>query len=88
MSDAYRHHRASHAPQPAVIFVEVPVAGPDFQRQAKPRYPRQERPAPWKPQRAIPTKPSKAEALKRLLGEFERQDAVVRSMMRPTPLRP
>jgi hypothetical protein len=46
MSDAYRHHRASHAPQPAVIFVEVPVAGPDFQRQAKPRYPRQERPAP------------------------------------------
>ena len=38
MSDA-RHHRA-HAPGPAIVFVEVPVAGsPEPSRAVKPRYP-------------------------------------------------
>jgi hypothetical protein len=81
--DAYRHHRAGHAPQPSVIFVEVPVGGsPETARQNKPpRYPHQDR-QHWRPQRSIPSR-GKAEGLKRLLDYMRRQDEIVREFMRP-----
>jgi hypothetical protein len=77
MADA-RHH---HAHTPAVIIVPVPVAGPDFQRQAKPRYPRQDRPQPWKPAKSIPGR--EPEGLRRLLDFMRRRDDAARAMLRP-----
>ena len=82
MSDAYRRHHA-HPPDPVVVLVPVPVAGPDFQRQGKPRrYPSSHREA-WRPATGIPAKRGKVEAFKRMLDYFKRQDEVVREMLRP-----
>lgn len=81
MAEPFRHHRASRE----IIFVPVPCGGsPEPHRQAKPpRYPANPR-SPWRPQRAIPSQ-GKAEALKRLLREFQRQDDVARDMLTPQP---
>jgi hypothetical protein len=79
MSDA-RHHHASR--DVAVVFVEVPVGGSpkEANRQPPPRYPRNSR-QPWRPRTKPPNR--KAEGLRRLFGEFERQDRIVREMMKP-----
>jgi hypothetical protein len=81
MTENFRHHRASRE----IIFVEVPCGGsPEPLRRGRPpRYPLSQR-EPWRPQRAIPAK-GKAEALKRLLDEFKRQDEIVRGMLTPNP---
>jgi hypothetical protein len=78
MSDSYRHHVATRR---EIVFIEVPVAGPDFGRQVKPRYGKQDRPQPWRPQRDIPAKPNKAEALRRFLERVNRQNEEVRAFM-------
>ena len=76
MGDDRRHHRATQ-----VVFVEVPVAGPDYGKTTKPRpYPRQDRAPPWRPQRAIPSR-SKSVATKRLLDRINEQDQTVRAFM-------
>ena len=84
MSDA-RHH---HATRPAVIFVEVPVAGsPEPARHAKrPRYPSDKR-EPWRPATRPPNKRSPAE-FKRLLdvlSELDRRATDARRMLTPRP---
>ena len=77
----HRHHRASRDVQ--VIIVPVPCGGsPEPLRHAKPGlYPRQGRGyvASQRPVRRI----KGAEALKRLLDEFRRQDRIVSEMMQP-----
>jgi hypothetical protein len=79
----YRHHRASREVQ--VIIVPVPCGGsPEpLRRQPPPAYPVNRR-QPWRPADK-PPRLSKAEALKRLLDEFKRQDEIVREMMTPSP---
>jgi hypothetical protein len=82
MVENFRHHRASRDVQ--VIIVPVPCGGsPAPTRRGKPGpYPRQER-SYWRPADK-PPRLSKAEALKRLLDEFRRQDEIVREMMTPS----
>ena len=71
----YRHHRVSRE----IIFVPVPVAGPDFGRHGKPpNYPVQRREA-WRP---ATRPPSKAERSVRLLNAIVRQDEEVREFLR------
>ena len=78
MSDSYRHHVATRR---EIVFIEVPVAGPDYGRRGKPaRYPSNPR-EPWRPQRDIPAKPNKAEALRRFLERVNRQNEEVRAFM-------
>jgi len=79
----HRHHRASRDVQ--VIIIPVPAAGSPapLHRSEPGPYPRQER-GYWRPADK-PPRLSKAEALKRLLNEFRRQDEAVREMMRPSP---
>lgn len=83
MSEAYRHHRASH---PAVIFIEVPAAGSPKEAGCArpPKCPHQDR-TPWNPQRAIPSN-RKAEGLKRLIDSLARQDEIVREFSAPISL--
>jgi hypothetical protein len=81
--DSYRHHVAT---RPVVVFVPVPCGGsPEtWRRQPPPAYPVNQR-SPWRPATRPPHRLSKAEALKRLLDEFRRQDQIVREMMTPRP---
>ena len=74
----YRHHHAVRDVQ--VVLVPVPVAGPDYGRQAKPRrYPRQER-SPWKPQRDIPA--TKAQRMSEFMRRVQQQTEDAREFMR------
>jgi len=79
----HRHHRASRDVQ--VIIVEVPVGGSPapLHRGKPPRYPSTQR-QPWRPADK-PPRLSKAEATKRLLNEFRRQDQIVSEMLKPSP---
>lgn len=73
----------NHAPGPVVIFIEVPSAGSNEPvRSVKPRYAQQKTCDPWRPQRSIP---SKADASKRLLENFMRQDQIIRDHFKPQP---
>jgi hypothetical protein len=76
---AYRHHRA-HAggPETRIVFVEVPVAGVDFGRQAKPPAYKRNQPGHWQPRTKPPTK---AERTIRFLDAITRQEAEVRAWM-------
>lgn len=78
----HRHHRATRDVQ--VIIVPVPVGGSPapLHRGKPPRCPSTQR-QPWRPADK-PPRLSKAEALKRLLEEFKRQDEIVREMMTPS----
>lgn len=78
MSDSYRHHVATRR---EIVFIEVPVAGPDYGRRGKPPAYRHDQHQPWKPQRDIPAKPNKAEALRRFLERVNRQNEEVRAFM-------
>jgi hypothetical protein len=73
-----RHHRASN---PAIIFVEVPVAGcpKEGRRLRPPAYPSNQREA-WRPATRPPTK---AERLNRFLRDLAENDRISREMMKP-----
>jgi hypothetical protein len=67
-----------------VVLVPVPIeaGSPKVARDMKPGpYPQQRR-EHWQPRTSPPVN-RKAEGLQRLLDEFQRQDRVVREMMRP-----
>ena len=66
-----------------IVLVPVPVGGSNEPiRQVKPRYPQQQRRDPWRP---ATRPPSKADASKRLLESFMRQDQIVRDHFKPQP---
>jgi hypothetical protein len=75
--DSYHHHVAT---RPVVLVIGSPAP---LNRAKPPRYPSTQR-QPWRPADK-PPRLSKAEALKRLLDEFRRQDQIVREMMTPSP---
>jgi hypothetical protein len=75
--DSYHHHVAT---RPVILVIGSPAP---LNRAKPPRYPSTQR-QPWRPADK-PPRLSKAEALKRLLDEFRRQDEIVREMMTPSP---
>ncbi len=77
MSDYRRHH----AMNPAVIFIEVPVAGSKkFTDRAKPRYAPRDQRQPWQPRT---TPPSKRQRVIDLLRDLDRRTRDAKSMLRP-----
>ena len=86
MSDASHHH--AHAPAviivPVLVPVEVPAAGsPKVVKSVKPG-PHQHAPREaWRPATGIPGRRGKAEALRKFLDRWAKQDADIRAFMRP-----
>jgi hypothetical protein len=73
MSESYRHHRATPGgPETRIIFVPVPVAGPDYGKSAKP---------PPYPTQRWPKRMSRGEATAELMRRLARQDEAARQIM-------
>jgi hypothetical protein len=79
MSD-FRHHRAGRD-GPVVVFVPVPVAGPEHIQRGKPGpYPKQGRDA-WRPATLPPRRMTKSEKTVDLMRNIVKQDQDVRAYL-------
>ena len=77
MTDSYRRHVATRR---EIVFIEVPVAGPDYGRRGKPPAYKRNQLEPWQP-RTRP--PNKGERVARWLDQCRRQQEAVREMLTP-----